>query len=39
MWCSHQDARTGSKVGGKKKARKPSTTRKEKYPMEKKRNN
>jgi len=20
MWCSHQDVRTGSKVGGKKKA-------------------
>lgn len=36
MWCSHQDVRTGSKVGGKRKHTQPSTTRKEKYPMERK---
>lgn len=36
MWCSHQDVRTGSKVGGKRKHTQPSSTRKEKYPMERK---
>ena len=36
MWCSHQDVRTGLKGGGKRKHAQPSTTRKEKYPMERK---
>lgn len=36
MWCSLQDVRTGSKVGGKRKHAQPPATRKEKYPMERK---